>query len=164
MRPRIITPLTVVADDEGAQALRAEDASGSFGILARHADFLTSLALSVVGWGSGDGQSHSCAVRYGVLSVAGRRDDRDARSGRLRCDARRDGSGRLPRGTAPILASAGDDGNPRANRCATRRSPQFNFPCCDNLKLAKAAALPIPHPFFLVRDVTGVTADGARRR
>ncbi len=23
------------------------------------------------------------------------------------------------------------------------------FPCCDNLKLAKAAALPIPHLFFL---------------
>ncbi len=84
MRPRIITPLTVVADEEGAQALRAEDASGSFGILARHADFLTSLALSVVGWRSGDGQSYSCAVRYGVLSVAGGRDDRDARSGRRR--------------------------------------------------------------------------------
>jgi hypothetical protein len=31
------------------------------------------LAPSVVGWRSGDGQSHSCAVPYGVLSVAGGR-------------------------------------------------------------------------------------------
>ena len=74
MRLRIITPLSVVVDEEGVQALRAEDASGSFGILPRHADFLTSLALSVVGWRSGDGRSHYCAVRYGVLSVTGGRD------------------------------------------------------------------------------------------
>jgi len=74
MRLRIITPLSVVVDEEGVQALRAEDASGSFGILPRHADFLASLALSVVGWRSGDGRSHYCAVRYGVLSVTGGRD------------------------------------------------------------------------------------------
>ena len=55
------------------QSLRAEDASGSFGILPRHADFLTSLAISVVSWESSAGTLHYCAVRRGILSViAGR--------------------------------------------------------------------------------------------
>lgn len=55
-------------------ALRAEDATGSFGILPRHADFLTSLTISVVSWESGNGARHYCAVRRGVLSVAGGRE------------------------------------------------------------------------------------------
>jgi F-type H+-transporting ATPase subunit epsilon len=50
MKLRIITPLDVVVDEDGVMALRAEDASGGFGILPRHADFLTSLTISVVGW------------------------------------------------------------------------------------------------------------------
>ena len=54
--------------------VRAEDASGSFGILPRHADFLTSLVISVVSWQSGDGTRRYCAVRHGVLSVAGGHD------------------------------------------------------------------------------------------
>ena len=70
MRLRIITPLAVVVDEDGVLALRAEDASGGFGILPRHADFLTSLAISVVGWKRGDGTRHYCAVRRGVLSVS----------------------------------------------------------------------------------------------
>jgi F-type H+-transporting ATPase subunit epsilon len=74
MRLRIITPLSVVVDEDGVLALRAEDASGSFGILPRHADFLTSLAISVVRWESSDGTQHYCAVRCGVLSVIAGRD------------------------------------------------------------------------------------------
>lgn len=74
MRLRIITPLAVVVDEDGVLALRAEDASGSFGILERHADFLTSLAITVVRWNSSDGTRHYCAVRRGVLSVTGGRD------------------------------------------------------------------------------------------
>ena len=73
MRLRIITPLSVVIDEDGVLAMRAEDATGSFGILPRHADFLTSLAISVASWESSDGTWHYCAVRRGVLSViAGR--------------------------------------------------------------------------------------------
>jgi len=49
--------------------LRAEDESGGFGILPGHADFLTSLAISVVGWKSAGGAQHYAAVRHGVLSV-----------------------------------------------------------------------------------------------
>ena len=69
MRLRIVTPLSVVIDEDGVLAVRAEDASGSFGIMPRHADFLTSLVISVVSWESGDGTRHYCAVRHGVLSV-----------------------------------------------------------------------------------------------
>jgi F-type H+-transporting ATPase subunit epsilon len=73
VRLRIITPLAVVVDEEGIRSLRAEDATGSFGILPRHADFLTSLAISVVSWESSARTPHYCAVRRGVLSViAGR--------------------------------------------------------------------------------------------
>ncbi len=74
MRLRIITPLSVVVDEDEVLALRAEDATGSFGILARHADFLTSLAISVVHWERADGTRHYCAVRRGVLSVIGGQD------------------------------------------------------------------------------------------
>lgn len=74
MRLRIITPLSVVIDEDGVLAVRAEDATGGFGILPRHADFLTSLAISVVSWESSDRTRHCCAVRRGVLSVSGGHD------------------------------------------------------------------------------------------
>ena len=74
MRLRIVTPLSVLIDEDGVGALRAEDATGSFGILSHHADFLTRLAISVVSWESGDGARHYCAVRRGVLTVTGGRD------------------------------------------------------------------------------------------
>lgn len=74
MKLRIITPLAVVVDEEGVVALRAEDATGSFGVMPRHAEFLTSLAVSVVGWKSKNGLQRYCAVRRGVLSVNAERD------------------------------------------------------------------------------------------
>ncbi|MBA3897351.1 MAG: F0F1 ATP synthase subunit epsilon [Sphingomonadaceae bacterium] len=69
MRLRISTPLAVVVDED-ALAVRAEDDSGSFGILPGHADFLTSLAISVVEWKRADGSRHYCAVRRGMFSVS----------------------------------------------------------------------------------------------
>lgn len=74
MRLSIVTPLAVVVDEDNVLALRAEDATGSFGVLPQHADFLTSLAISVVSWRSGHGARHYCAVRRGVLSVVGGRE------------------------------------------------------------------------------------------
>jgi F-type H+-transporting ATPase subunit epsilon len=71
MRLRILTPLSIVVDEDGVLAVRAEDASGGFGILPHHADFLTGLAVSVVGWRGGDGKLRYCAVRRGVLTVSG---------------------------------------------------------------------------------------------
>jgi F-type H+-transporting ATPase subunit epsilon len=74
MRLSIVTPLAVVVDEDHVLALRAEDATGSFGVLPQHADFLTSLVISVVSWRSSNGTRHYCAVRRGVLSIAGGHD------------------------------------------------------------------------------------------
>ncbi|MGA2045355.1 MAG: F0F1 ATP synthase subunit epsilon [Roseiarcus sp.] len=74
MRLRIITPLSVVVDDDEVTALRAEDASDGFGILPGHADFLTHLSISVVGWKRADARPRYCAVRGGVMTVAGGRE------------------------------------------------------------------------------------------
>jgi F-type H+-transporting ATPase subunit epsilon len=69
MRLLITSPTAVVIDDPNVVAVRAEDESGSFGILQHHADFLTALTISVVIWHCADGRQRFCAVRRGVLSV-----------------------------------------------------------------------------------------------
>jgi F-type H+-transporting ATPase subunit epsilon len=69
MRLMITTPTAVVLDDSDVIAVRAEDESGSFGILNGHADFLTALTVSVVRWHRADDRERFCAVRHGVLSV-----------------------------------------------------------------------------------------------
>ncbi len=69
MRLLITTPTAVVVDDLNVTAVRAEDETGSFGILDRHADFLTVLTVSVVAWHRADGRQRYCAVRRGVLRV-----------------------------------------------------------------------------------------------
>lgn len=69
MRLRIVTPLVVVVDTE-ADRLRAQDASGSFGIRTGHAPFLTALSLSILRWQT-HGTARFCALRGGVLRVAG---------------------------------------------------------------------------------------------
>jgi F-type H+-transporting ATPase subunit epsilon len=69
MRLHIVTPLSVIVDEQ-IDSLRAEDASGGFGILPGHAPFLTALAVSIVSWRSG-AVERFCAVRGGVLTVTG---------------------------------------------------------------------------------------------
>ena len=71
MRLVIATPVLIAADIDDAVAVRAEDATGKFGILDRHADFLTVLVISVLSWRRRDGREGHCAVRGGVLSVSG---------------------------------------------------------------------------------------------
>ncbi|WP_339774859.1 F0F1 ATP synthase subunit epsilon [uncultured Thalassospira sp.] len=70
MRLTIITPLSIVVDED-IDSLRAEDKSGSFGILPGHAPFLTALTISIVNWRV-SGKDRFCAVRNGVMTVAGR--------------------------------------------------------------------------------------------
>ena len=69
MRLQIVTPLSVVVDED-IDSLRAEDASGSFGILPGHAPFLTALAVSIVSWRRNE-KERFCAVRGGVITVGG---------------------------------------------------------------------------------------------
>jgi F-type H+-transporting ATPase subunit epsilon len=74
MRLLITTPTAVVVDDADVAAVRAEDESGSFGILDGHDDLLTALTVSVVSWHRAGSPPHFCAVRHGVLSVSGGRE------------------------------------------------------------------------------------------
>ena len=67
----IATPSARIIDRSEVQALRAEDGSGSFGILPRHADLLTVLVPSVLRWRLPSGDMRYCAVDSGVLTVRG---------------------------------------------------------------------------------------------
>lgn len=69
MRLLITTPTAIVVDRYNVTSLRAEDASGSFGILDGHADFLTALSVCVLVWHEDDGPARFCAVRNGVLAM-----------------------------------------------------------------------------------------------
>ncbi|MDX2485697.1 MAG: F0F1 ATP synthase subunit epsilon [Pseudodonghicola sp.] len=69
MRLRIVTPLSVVVDED-ADSLRAQDASGSFGIRPGHAPFLTALTVSILSWKTA-GVERFCALRGGVLTMTG---------------------------------------------------------------------------------------------
>ena len=65
MKLRIVTPLSVVVDEDGVQALRAEDASGGFGILRGHADFLP---VSRYRWSHGDAGTERNAAAPCVMA------------------------------------------------------------------------------------------------
>lgn len=71
MRLIVTTPLSVLIDADDVRHVRAEDETGTFGIMPGHADFLTVLAVSVVSWRNGDGKEHQIAVRGGVLMIRG---------------------------------------------------------------------------------------------
>ncbi|WP_404713019.1 F0F1 ATP synthase subunit epsilon [Sphingomonas sp. MMS24-J13] len=71
MRLLITDPVAIAVDAGDVVSLRAEDASGGFGVLAGHADFLTVLSISVVSWRHADGRAGYCAVRGGILTVSG---------------------------------------------------------------------------------------------
>lgn len=71
MRLVISTPTAVIADVADATAIRAEDESGSFGILEGHADLLTVVSIAVLRWRQADGMVRYCAHRRGILSVSG---------------------------------------------------------------------------------------------
>jgi len=71
MRLTVCTPLSVVIEAMSVLHVRAEDATGAFGILPGHADFLTVLALCVLTWRDEAGAEHHVAVRGGVLEVRG---------------------------------------------------------------------------------------------
>jgi len=65
----VTTPMEVLVDATGVRSVRAEDASGAFGILPGRADFLTSLPASVLRWRDAGGALHFCALRAGLLTV-----------------------------------------------------------------------------------------------
>jgi len=66
----VTTPLKVVLSETGVTSLRAEDASGDFGILPGHADFLTVVGAGVLRWKAGAAPWKYCALRGGVMTVS----------------------------------------------------------------------------------------------
>lgn len=67
MRLRIVTPLSVVVDED-ITSFRAEDASGGFGVLPGHAPFLTALSICIASWRTQAGEGF-CALRGGAMTV-----------------------------------------------------------------------------------------------
>lgn len=67
----IATPASLLVDAGDVGSLRAEDLSGSFGVLPGHADLLTVLPPSVVRWTRRGEAQRFCAVSGGVLTVSG---------------------------------------------------------------------------------------------
>ncbi len=72
MRLVVLTPQALVVDRDVVH-VRAEDASGAFGVLDRHADLLTALTVSVLVYRAVDPRDHFIALRGGILTVSGRR-------------------------------------------------------------------------------------------
>ena len=69
MRLRITTPIGLVIDADDVRQVRAEDATGAFGIRPGHTELVTKLAVSVLSWRDGQGRDHHAAIRGGVLLV-----------------------------------------------------------------------------------------------
>lgn len=69
MKLKIVTPLSILLEQD-IDLLRAEDPSGSFGIMPSHVPFMTALAISIVSWRRAQ-EEQFCAVRGGVLIVSG---------------------------------------------------------------------------------------------
>ncbi|MDQ0505720.1 F0F1 ATP synthase subunit epsilon [Xanthobacter agilis] len=67
----ITTPTRVLVAGLEVRAVRAEDESGSFGLLPGHTDFLTVLPASVLRWRTADDVTHYCAQGGGLLTVEG---------------------------------------------------------------------------------------------
>ncbi|MCP1335073.1 F0F1 ATP synthase subunit epsilon [Futiania mangrovi] len=72
MELTVTTPLAIVLRDADVTSVRAEDASGGFGIWPGHRDFLTVLGASVLRWKrAGEDRWRYCALHGGVMRVTG---------------------------------------------------------------------------------------------
>ncbi len=69
MKLVVTTPISLAVDADDVSYVRAEDETGAFGILPGHADFITTLTISVITWKDGKDRTHHVAVRGGVLIV-----------------------------------------------------------------------------------------------
>jgi F-type H+-transporting ATPase subunit epsilon len=67
----VTTPLQIVLQEDAVISLRAEDASGDFGIRPGHTDFLTVIDAGVMRWRTAEGPWRYCALRGGIFNVTG---------------------------------------------------------------------------------------------
>lgn len=71
MRLVVTTPRRLVLDHDGVNSVRAEDASGGFGILSGHADLMTVLPPSILSYRDAGDTEHYVGLVGGVLVVRG---------------------------------------------------------------------------------------------
>lgn len=71
MKLLVVTPVRIVVEADEVDFIRAEDATGSFGLCPGHADFVTRLSISVLSWRDKQRRTHHVALREGVLRVTG---------------------------------------------------------------------------------------------
>lgn len=71
MKLCISTPMEIIVEQDRIASLRAEDASGGFGIQPGHVDCITVLPVSLVSWRDTGGKQAGCAIGGGVLTVEG---------------------------------------------------------------------------------------------
>jgi F-type H+-transporting ATPase subunit epsilon len=69
MKLLVTTPMSIIVDATNVRHVRAEDETGSFGILPGHANFVTALTVSVITWRDDLDDLHQVVVRGGVLTV-----------------------------------------------------------------------------------------------
>jgi F-type H+-transporting ATPase subunit epsilon len=67
----VTTPLQIILQEDAVISLRAEDASGDFGIRPGHTDFLTVIDAGVMRWRRAEAPWRYCALRGGIFSVTG---------------------------------------------------------------------------------------------
>ena len=60
---------TVLVDAQGVSSVRAQDATGSFGLWPGHEDLLAVLSVGLLSWRDAQDAWHWCAVRSGVLTL-----------------------------------------------------------------------------------------------
>lgn len=60
---------SVLVDEAGVRSVRAQDASGGFGLWPGHADLLSLLGVGVLSWRDAQQHWHYCAVSGGVLTL-----------------------------------------------------------------------------------------------
>src|SRR5579871_6386269 len=78
----ITTPAELLIDRLPVRVVRGEDESGSFGVMAGHANLLTMAAQAILRWSEMDGRQRFCAVEGALIAVTGGTDFRvSARDG-----------------------------------------------------------------------------------
>lgn len=59
----------VLVDAQGVRSVRAQDATGSFGLWPGHEDLLAVLSVGLLSWRDAQDAWHWCALRGGVLTL-----------------------------------------------------------------------------------------------
>lgn len=66
----IATPTELLIDHLPVRIVRAEDASGSFGVMAGHTNLLTMADQAILRWSEVDGRRRFCAVENALMVVS----------------------------------------------------------------------------------------------